>query len=207
VVATYRVEFEADRLLASLGGAGDERLRLVAGDVTDTAQAESLVRTTVDAFSRLDFLINLVGGYAGGTPLWETPGPEWDRLIALNLRSVFAVCRAAVPVMIAQGGGRIINVSSRTAVQPSPGAAAYAVSKAGVITLTEALALEVRDHAVTVNSVLPSVIDTPANRRDLPGADPSRWVRPEQLAAIIAWLTSPEASVISGAALPVYGRA
>jgi NAD(P)-dependent dehydrogenase (short-subunit alcohol dehydrogenase family) len=207
-VVTYRRESEAERLRADVGGAG--RLLLVSADVTDTTAVEGVVREAVDAFGRLDYLVNLVGGWAGGKPVWETAGEEWDRTLALNLRSAFATCRAVIPQMIAQGYGRIVNVSSRTAVRPTPGAAAYAVSKMGVITLTETLALEVRhggSHDITVNCVLPSVIDTPANRRATPGADPAQWVRPEQLAAVIAWLTSPEAAPISGAALPVYGRA
>jgi NAD(P)-dependent dehydrogenase (short-subunit alcohol dehydrogenase family) len=206
-VVTYRRETDAERLRADMG-AGD-RLLLVRADVTDTAAVEVVVRESVGAFGRIDYLINLVGGWAGGKPVWETTGEEWDRTLALNLRSAFAACRAVVPQMIAQGYGRIVNVSSRTALQPSPGAAAYAVGKMGVITLTETLALELRDggHDVTANCVLPSVIDTPDNRRAMPGADPARWVRPDQLAAVIAWLTSPDAAPISGAAIPVYGRA
>lgn len=205
VAVTYRSEDDAERLRTDLSQAGP--LLLVQADLTGTAAADAAVRSAVARYGRIDHLVNLVGAWAGGKPLWETTPEEWDRMIGLNLRTAYAICRAAVPQMIAQHYGRIVNVSSRSAVQPSPGAAAYAVSKMGVVTLTETLALELRDHGdITANAILPSVIDTAANRRSMPGADPSRWVHPDQLAAIIAWLTSPEAAPISGAALPVYGR-
>ena len=206
VAVTYRGDAEIGALRAAIPAAG-ERLLPVKADLTDTDQVAQAVRQVVGNYSRIDYLVNLVGGWAGGKFVWETTDAEWERMLTLNLRTVFACCRAVVPQMIAQGFGRIVNVSTRTAVQPAPGAAAYAVSKRGVITLTETLALELRDHDVTVNCVLPSVIDTPANRQSMAGADFSRWVRPEQLAAIIAWLTSDEATPISGAAIPVYGRA
>jgi NAD(P)-dependent dehydrogenase (short-subunit alcohol dehydrogenase family) len=207
VAVTLRGEADAERLRAAAPDAGD-RLLPLAADVTDVAQVDGAIRNVVATFGRLDYLVNLVGGWAGGTPVWETAEADWDRMMALNLKSAFVCCRAVLPGMIAQGYGRIVNVSSRTAVQPAPGVAAYAVSKMGVITLTETLALEVRDRGdVTVNCVLPSVIDTPANRQSMAAADFSRWVRAEQLAAVIAWLTSDDASVINGAAIPVYGRA
>jgi NAD(P)-dependent dehydrogenase (short-subunit alcohol dehydrogenase family) len=208
VVVPYRVDAEAKRLQADVSAVAAGQLLLVEADVTDTAQVEGVARRAVSTFGRVDYLANLVGGWAGGVPVWELAGGDWDRVLTLNLRTAFAACRAVLPQMIAQRYGRIVNVSSRTAVLPTPGAAAYAVGKMGVITLTQTLALEVREHGdITVNCVLPSVIDTPANRRAMPGADPTQWVRPEQLAAIIAWLTSDEAAPISGAAIPVYGRA
>jgi NAD(P)-dependent dehydrogenase (short-subunit alcohol dehydrogenase family) len=206
VSVTFRSETDAERLQTDWGQIGP--LLLVQADLTNTAAADTAVRRTVERFGRLDYLINLVGTWAGGKPLWETTPDEWDRMMSLNLRTAYSICHAAAPQMIAQQYGRIVNVSSRSALQPSPGAAAYAVSKMGVVTLTETLALEVRGRGdITANAVLPSVIDTSANRLSMPGADPSRWVHPDQLAAIIAWLTSSEASPISGAALPVYGRA
>ncbi|HEU5317799.1 MAG TPA: SDR family NAD(P)-dependent oxidoreductase [Chloroflexota bacterium] len=206
VAATYRKDFEQGALTSA---AASRPLLPLKADVTSTADMEAAVAATITRFGRLDYLINLVGAWAGGSPVWETSGDAWDRTIAVNLRSAFAASRAAIPHMLTQRYGRIVSVSSRTALQPSPGAAAYAVSKAGVITLTETLALELREHDadVTANCILPSVIDTPANRAAMPKADPARWVRPEQLAAIIAWLTSDDAAPISGAAIPIYGRA
>lgn len=206
VAATYRKDSDAEDLNAEASG---RPLLPIRADVTSTGDMEAAVAATVSHFSRLDYLVNLVGAWAGGSPVWETGGDQWDRMIAINLRSAFAASRAAIPHMLTQRYGRIVNVSSRTAVQPSPGAAAYAVSKAGVVTLTETLALELRQHDVdvTANCILPSVIDTPANRAAMPKADPTRWVRPDQIAAIVLWLTSDDASPISGAAIPVYGRA
>lgn len=193
-------------LQESFPGAG-AMLALEPADLTDGEQVASLIERVIAAAGRIDCLINLAGAWTGGRPLWETPEAEWDQMLAVNLRSTMLCCRATLPHMVRQQYGRVVNVSSRTAVHPTAGAAAYAVSKAGVVTLTETLALEVRDHDINVNCVLPSVIDTPANRQSMPHADASRWVTPHHLAAIIAWLTSPDATPINGAAIPVYGRA
>jgi NAD(P)-dependent dehydrogenase (short-subunit alcohol dehydrogenase family) len=206
VVATYVAEAEAGRVREELGDAAG-RLLLEQTDVTDGDSVADLVRGTTARWGRVDYLVNLVGGFAGGQPLWETDDALWGRMLDLNLRSAVVCCRAALPGMIERNYGRVVNVSSRTAVRPGPGVASYAVAKAAVLALTEALAEDVRPYDVNVNCVLPSVLDTPANRRDLPGADVSRWVRPEQLARVLVWLTSPEADPINGAAIPVYARA
>jgi NAD(P)-dependent dehydrogenase (short-subunit alcohol dehydrogenase family) len=206
VVATYVAEAEAAHVQEELGAASG-RLRLERVDVTDGDAVARLVGQTASRWGSVDYLLNLVGGFAGGQPLWETDDTLWTRMIDLNLRSTVACCRAALPGMIERNYGRVVNVSTRTAVRPGPGVAPYAVTKAAVLALTESLAEDVRPYDVNVNCVLPSVIDTPANRRDLPQADPTRWVRPEQLARIMVWLTSPGADPINGAALPVYARA
>jgi NAD(P)-dependent dehydrogenase (short-subunit alcohol dehydrogenase family) len=206
VVATYVEDAEAGRVREALGDAAG-RLLLERTDVTDGVAVVDLVRRTTARWGRLDHLINLVGGFAGGQPLWETDDALWTRMLDLNLRSAVVCCRAALPGMVERNYGRVVTVSSRTAVRPGPGAAPYAVTKAAVLALTEALAEDVRPYDVNVNCVLPSVLDTPANRRDMPGEDAGRWVRPEQLARIIVWLTSPEADPLNGAAIPVYGRA
>lgn len=205
VAATFRRDAARDEFLTHAQG---RPLLPVKADATRIDEIDAAVAQAIVHFGRIDYLINLVGGWSGGPPIWETAPEEWDRLMALNLRSAFAICRAVVPHMLAQRYGRIVNVSSRSAVRPTAGDAAYAVSKAGVVTLTETLALELRKHPgdITANCVLPSIIDTPANRRDMPKADYSSWVDPNQLAAIIAWLTSDDAAPISGAAIPVYAR-
>jgi NAD(P)-dependent dehydrogenase (short-subunit alcohol dehydrogenase family) len=206
VVTTYVLEEEAARVRAALGDAGG-RLVLESADVTDAAAVNALVERTTARWGGVDYLLNLVGGFAGGAPLWEVDEAALTRTFDLNLRSALTCCRAVLPGMVARNFGRIVNVSSRSAVRPTPGVAAYAVSKATIISLTEALAEDVRPYDVNVNCVLPSVIDTPANRRDMPDADVSQWVSPEQLARIMVWLTSPDAAPINGAALPVYARA
>lgn len=205
VVVTYRSESGAQRLRAAVGAAGD-RLTLAQVDVTKRSDLDALVAGVVERAGSIDYLINSVGGWAGGTPVWQTDDATFDQMIDLNLRATFACCRAVLPAMMAKNFGRIVNVSSRAARQPSPGAAAYAAAKAGVISLTESLAAEVRVRDVTVNAVLPGVIDTPANRAAMPHADHSQWVRPEAIAEVIAWLVSPAAAPVSGASIPVYGK-
>lgn len=205
-VVTYIIDEEAAEMRRTFPEI-DDRLHLEKVDVTDPAAIGDLVRQIRETWGRIDSLLNLVGGWRGGPPVHETSDTDFDLMLTLNLRTAFTCCRAAVPLMIERNYGRIVNVSSRTARQPAAGQAPYAIGKAGVITLTETLALELRDYEINVNCVLPSVIDTPANRRDMAGADFSRWVRPEQLAAVLRWLTSPEADPINGAAIPVYARA
>ena len=205
VVATFREEGDAQKLRTLAAGRPLTPIKI---DATNVVDMQSAVLAAQEEFERLDYLIALVGGWAGGKPVWETPAEEWDRMLAVNLRSAYAACHAALPGMVKRHYGRVVLVSSRSAVRPSAGAAAYAAAKAGVVSLTETLAEEVRELGdITVNCVLPSVIDTPANRKAMPKADRSRWVTPEQLASIIVWLTSDEAAPINGAAIPVYGRA
>ena len=205
VAATYRGESDAEALRRLAAG---RALLPIEVDATNVIDMKSAVLAAQEAFDQVDYLIALVGGWAGGKPVWETSAEEWDRMLAVNLRSAYAACHAALPGIAERRYGRVVLVSSRSAVQPSPGAAAYATAKAGVVSLTETLAQEVREAGdITVNCVLPSVIDTPANRKAMPKADPSRWVTPKQLASIILWLTSDDAAPINGASIPVYGRA
>ena len=137
----------------------------------------------------------------------ETPWSVWQAQLDINLKTAVLSCAAAVPHMLTRGGGAIVNVGTRTATQPAAQLAAYAASKRAVLQLTEALAAELRDGNVTANSILPSVIDTAANRRGNPDSDYSRWVKPEEIARVILFLVGPDARVISGAAVPVYGGA
>jgi len=160
------------------------------------------VHAVRDRHGRVDGLVNAVGGFAGGD-LLATPLAEWERMMALNLTSAVIACRAVLPVMIAGGGGRIVNIASRAVLAPQGGFIAYTVSKAGVITLTQALAQEVKKHRVTVNAVLPSTMDTPGNRRAMPDADRSEWVRTEDVAHVVAFLLSERAAAVTGASLTV----
>jgi NAD(P)-dependent dehydrogenase (short-subunit alcohol dehydrogenase family) len=143
----------------------------------------------------------------GGQTVTETDLATWQRMLAMNLTSVFLCARAVSPLMTEQGSGKIIAVGARAGLHGAANMAAYSVSKGGVITLVEALAEELKEANVQVNCVLPSVIDTPANRRSMPGADPSHWVSPTEIARVILFLASDESDVVSGAAIPVYGRA
>jgi NAD(P)-dependent dehydrogenase (short-subunit alcohol dehydrogenase family) len=183
------------------------RFTTVEADVATEEGAAAVVRRATEAYGGLDILVNIVGGYAGGPHIAETDLATWQQQITLNATTAFLMARAAIPAMQPGARGRIINVSSRVARTSPAGLGAYAVSKAAVITLTEVLANEVRDSGITVNAIMPSVIDTPANRRDMPDADFAAWVRPEQIGGVIRFLASEESGIISGAAIPVYGRA
>ena len=184
---------------APLGG---ERLELT----DETAVRASYARVARE-HGGLDILVNLAGGFAGGQPVHETPWSLWQQQLDVNLKTAVLSCAAAVPHLLARGGGAIVNVGTRTATQPAAHLAAYAASKRAVLQLTEALAAELRDGNVTANAILPSVIDTAANRRGNPDADYSAWVTPQEIARVILFLVGPDARVISGAAVPVYGRA
>ncbi|PYV08675.1 MAG: short-chain dehydrogenase [Acidobacteria bacterium] len=205
VVVTYRNAEEFDVLLraARAGGARLEGQRV---DVTDEAAMRQLVDRALASHGRLDALVNTVGGYAGGPKLWEMDTKVFERMLDANLRSGFALSRAAVPVMLRQGRGAIVNIASKAALDHAAGAAAYAASKAAALALMDALAAEVMGTGVRVNSVLPSIIDTEANRKAMPKADFAKWLKPEDIARVILFLCSDDARVIHGAAIPVYGN-
>ncbi len=179
----------------------------IRADVTVEAEVQRLVGTLVDRFGRIDILLNLVGGYVGDLPVAELPEDTWNRMLEVNLKSAFLCAKHVVPSMQRLGGGRIVNVSSRAALKVFPGISAYAAAKAGLLAFTEVLANEVLRHNITVNAILPSVIDTPANRKAMAKADPSAWVTPEEMARLLLFLCSDAAKEISGAAIPIYGRA
>jgi len=183
----------------------EERVFTVAADATQAEGVEELVGAVVAHFGRLDVLLNTTGGWRGGASVWETSLKEWDHMLALNLHSAFLLSRSVLPHMLDAGWGRIVHVSSKTAVAPRAKRAAYAVSKMGVITLTEIIAAEVKGTGVTANVILPSVIDTPANRAGMPKADTSKWVPPERIAETMRFLCSDAGASINGARIPIYG--
>ena len=188
---------------------GHERLESVATDLFEPADVAEAV--TVAAAERagasLKALVNLVGGYAIGGPVHETPVEQFERQLTLNLRPTYLVTRAVLPNLVDAGGGAIVCMGARAAVRPFRGAAGYASAKAAVIAFAQAVAVEYRAAGVRCNAVLPSVIDTRANRDREPDADTSRWVPAEQVAAVIRFLCSDDSAPTSGAAIPVYGRA
>jgi NAD(P)-dependent dehydrogenase (short-subunit alcohol dehydrogenase family) len=188
------------------GQAQRERLRWFAADLTTKRGAEAAVAAAVEHGGKLDVLAHVLGGFAGGDPTSETSEDAWDKMMTLNLRAAFLTVRAALSKMLDHRYGRIVAVGSRVGVEAVPGLSAYGVSKAGLNALIRTVALENADNGITANVVLPSVIDTPANRRAMADADFDRWVAPKVLAQHILWLASEEARDISGALLPVYGR-
>ena len=154
---------------------------------------------------RLDALVNAVGAYAGGVNLWDLETKVFDQMLALNLRSGYALLRAAIPAMLKQKHGAIVNVASKAALDHGAGAAAYAASKAAAVALMDSLAAELKGTGVRVNSILPSIIDTEANRKAMAGADFAKWPKANDIARVILFLCSDDARVIHGAAVPVYG--
>lgn len=187
--------------------AADGVHRLVA-DLTDPEGAERAVRAAADdPAAPLRAVVNLAGGYASGGLVHETPVEEFERMFTVNLRPTHLVTRAALPHLLAAGGGAVVCVAARAAVSPFAGAAGYATAKAAVLAFANAVAVEYRRSGVRCNTVLPSVIDTPANRAAQPDADHSRWVAPAEIASVIRFLASDESAPTSGAAVPVYGRA
>jgi NAD(P)-dependent dehydrogenase (short-subunit alcohol dehydrogenase family) len=179
-------------------------LELAGVDLTDPAWAQAAIDTTVAHFGRLDALLNIAGGF-----VWQTTddaAPAWDKMFALNLSTALNASRAALPHLKASPEGRIVNVGANAAIKSAAGMGAYAASKSGVHRLTESLAEELKSTSVTVNAVLPSILDTAQNRKDMPNADPSIWVQPSDLARVILFLASPEARAVTGALVPVTGR-
>ena len=198
VVVPWVAERELERVQSH------ERLTLVQADLFDPQHAAAVAREAGDSTRAV---VNLVGGFAAGGRLHETSVDELDSQLRVNLRPAWLVSGAALPAMLSAGEGSIVCVSSRTALQPFSGGAAYAIAKRAVLGLVDALHVEYSGDGIRTNAILPSVIDTPANRAAMPGADPGAWVTPQQIAATIAFLVSPAAAATSGAHIPVYGRA
>jgi len=197
--ATVAVVDHADGVSAEGAALGIGRV-----DLSDPAQAEAAIGRAAFELGGLYALVNVAGGFR-----WETLADgdlsTWDRMYAMNVKTAAAASRAALPHLLAGGRGRIVSVAAYGALKAAAGMGAYAASKAGVIKLTEALSEEVKAKGITVNAVLPTILDTQANRKDMPDADPDRWVKPEDLAEVIAFLLSDGARAITGAAIPVTG--
>jgi NAD(P)-dependent dehydrogenase (short-subunit alcohol dehydrogenase family) len=199
VTATWLVEKEAERVESELGGS----VTLLQADLLSAEGAAA----AVGAVDGLEAVVNLVGGFADGPLVHETEPDVFLRMIRLNLEPAFYLARAAMPVLQERGGGAFVGVSARPALRPFPGAAGYITGKAAVLAFIQALDAEYKNDGIRCNAVLPSVIDTRANREAQPDADFSRWVQPVEIARVVRFLVSDEAGVVSGAAVPVYGRA
>lgn len=204
VAVTYRKPEDLESLRRDTGG-NKTALQGHRVDVTDEAAVGELIEKIVAQYGRLDVLVNAVGGYAGGTKLWELDTKVFEQMLALNLRPGYALGRAAARAMLKQRSGAIVNVAAKAAVDHGGGAAAYAASKAAAVALMDSLAADLKGTGVRVNSVLPSIIDTEANRKAMPKADFAKWPKPEEIARVILFLCNDQAKVIQGAAVPVYG--
>src|SRR6266536_992771 len=179
----------------------------ISGDISNGVGAQRVVDETVSKFGRLDVLAHTVGGFAGGWSVADTDDAIFRQMFDLNLSATFYLLKAAIPVLRKSGNGQIIAVGSRAAVEPGANVGAYSASKAAMVSLIKTVALENQDAGMTANVLLTGTIDTPTNRKAMPDADFSKWVKPATIASLIVWLASEAASDINGAIIPVYGSA
>jgi NAD(P)-dependent dehydrogenase (short-subunit alcohol dehydrogenase family) len=186
-------------------GAEEERRLLLSANLLDQASVDAAAKKALERFGRIDVLCNIAGAFRMGAPVHETSDKDWNFLFDVNARSVLHAARAVVPSMIRNGSGKIVNVGAYAAQKGAAAMGAYVASKSAVIRITETMAAELREKNINVNCVLPTIIDTPENRAAMPKADPRRWVAPQDLAAVIAFLASDAARAVHGAAIPVTG--
>lgn len=201
-VITYQRQSEFDGLRQAVGS-DTSRLEGHTVDVTDEAVVRRLVEGIISKHGRLDVLINAVGGYAAGRALWDMDASVLGRMLSLNFMSGYVLCRAVAPVMLRQNRGAIINVASMAAVNHAASSAEYAASKAAAVAMIDSLAADLKGTGVRANSILPSIIDTDANRKAMPGADYSKWPKPQDIARVILFLCSEDARLINGVSIPV----
>lgn len=204
VAVTYRNQPEWEKFKTA-ASAHASRLEGHEVDVTDETAVRQFVEKILSKHGRLDALVNTVGGYAGGLKLWEMETKVFEQMLNLNLRSGYALSRATVPAMLKQGRGAIVNVAAKAAFDHAAGASAYAASKAAAVAMMDSLAADLKGTGVRVNTILPSIIDTEANRKAMPKADFAKWPKPADIARVILFLCSDDAKVIHGASIPVYG--
>jgi len=197
--ATWIVDVELERGRAEFG----DRAQFIRADLTDPSGAEEAEA----AVPGLEAVVNLVGGFASGPLVHETDAEDFDRIMRLNLTPAFNLAHAAMPTLVERGGGAFVAVSARPALRPFAGASPYVTAKAAVLAFVQALDADYRSQGLRANAILPSVIDTPANRAAQPDADHSKWVQPAEIAKVVRFLVSDDARVVTGGAIPVYGRA
>ena len=204
VAIPYIHDHEVERFEKNIGE-DVARVTLIRTSVTVQHEVASFFERVLAQLGQIDVLANIAGGFVGGIPVAEMSEENWDHLLNMNLKSAFLCCRAVLPHMLGRKYGKIVNVSARAGLSGIPELSAYSVSKGGVRILTESIAEEVKTLGINVNAIMPSIIDTPANRKAMPDADHSKWVKPEAIAKVVLFLTSDDAAIINGAAIPVYG--
>jgi NAD(P)-dependent dehydrogenase (short-subunit alcohol dehydrogenase family) len=202
-VVTYIIDEEMEDVKTKIKTIAE----LVKADITKEDQAKKLVSHVIETYSKIDVLVNVVGGYLGGKSVAELDETEWDKMMNMNLKSAFLISKHVIPLMVAAKHGKIVHISSRTGLKSDGYDSAYSASKSGLIRLVESISEEVKEHGINVNCILPSTIDTEANRKAMPNSDFSKWVKAEDLANLVLFLCSDEAKVINGAAIPAYGLA
>jgi NAD(P)-dependent dehydrogenase (short-subunit alcohol dehydrogenase family) len=203
VISTY----VNDRETSQGGSENKSAVQLIKADVTKDEDVGRLVSDITGKYGHIHILVNVVGGYIGGKSLPDLDEKEWDKMMTLNLKTAFLISKHVAPQMVSSKYGKIVHVSSRNGLKSEGHDSAYAASKAGLIRLVEALAEETKESNINVNCIMPSTIDTAATRKSMPNADFSKWVKPEDLANVVLFLSSEEGKVITGAAIPTYGVA
>jgi NAD(P)-dependent dehydrogenase (short-subunit alcohol dehydrogenase family) len=181
------------------------RFTAFAAEIGSRDAAEKLIAEAIVRLGRIDAVVHLLGGFAGSTPVADSDDTTLDQMLDLNFRSLFHIARAVLPAMRSRRAGTLLAIGSRTAIEPQPGLGLYSASKAALISLMRTIAMENATHGLSANVILPGTMDTPANRRAMPDADPSKWVQPSQIAALLVHLASGQATQVSGAVIPVYG--
>lgn len=203
VISSYVNEREIEQIKTQTKSA----VQLIKADITKTEEVDKLVSSVVGKYGRIHILVNVVGGYLGGKSIYQVEEKEWDLMMTVNLKSAFLISKYVVPQMISSKYGKIIHVSSRTGLRSEGYDSAYAASKSGLIRLVESLSEETKGSNINVNCIMPSMIDTEANRKAMPTADFNKWLKPGDLANVVLFLSSEEAKAITGAAIPTYGLA
>jgi NAD(P)-dependent dehydrogenase (short-subunit alcohol dehydrogenase family) len=201
--ATYTVVGLAPRIQQS--DSDHPKFIALPATLTNLATAKQAVASVIARCGKIDVLAHLVGGFIGGQTIAETDDATWQRMFDANLNSAFHLLRGVIPEMRKAGGGRIIAIGSRAAEEPGPTVGAYSASKAALVSLIKTVALENKDQQITANVILAGTMDTPANRKAMPGADLAQWVEPASVASLIVWLVSEAGKDVTGAAIPVYG--
>jgi NAD(P)-dependent dehydrogenase (short-subunit alcohol dehydrogenase family) len=201
---THVIDKEIPQLESKLGDLM-KNVILIKADISDEQQITKTVSDVVKKYGRIDILVNLVGGYLGGKKVTEMTEKEWDLMMNINLKTAFLVSKHVVAQMVRQNSGKVIHVAARLGLKGISGNSAYGASKSGLIRLVESLSDEVKGNNINVNCIMPSIIDTDANRRDMPDADFSKWVKPSEIVRVILYLASEDSRPIHGAAIPVYG--
>jgi len=201
---THVTDKEIPKLESALGDLM-KKVILLKADIGDEQQVKNLVSDVVKKYGRIDILINVVGGYIGGKKVTEMTEKEWDLMMNLNLKTAFLISKHVVEQMVRQGSGKVVHIAARLGLKGIGGNSAYGASKSGLIRLVESLSDEVKDKNINVNCIMPSIIDTDANRKDMPNADFSKWVKPSEIVQVMLFLASEDSRQIHGAAIPVYG--
>jgi NAD(P)-dependent dehydrogenase (short-subunit alcohol dehydrogenase family) len=211
IISTYRSEKELQELKAEINNLSDRSTKtttateFIKADITKENEIMEVISKIIQIYEQIHILVNVVGGYIGGKSVTELNESEWDSMININLKSAFLISKHIIPLMTLNHYGKIVHISSRTGIKAEGNDSAYAASKAGLIRFVESVSQEVKKSNITINCVLPTIIDTKANRLAMPNADYSKWINSEDLSNVIMFLCSDYSKIINGSAIPTYG--